>query len=191
VLFGRTLRIPRACGGIARASFDELCSQPLGTADYIALSERFHTVFLDDVPLMPAGAADVARRFITLVDELYNARCVLVFASAAPPAALFAGSGGDADGAPLVDIEGLQFEGEAEFARSRRDVARDGGVAPVASTAAAMAGAVASLSGAAERFAFARAVSRLAEMGTASWVRRSRAPRTLQDALLRGREHGS
>jgi predicted ATPase len=181
VMFGRTLHVARACAGVARASYAELCDRPLGAADYIALAERFHTVVLDGVPRMPAGAADVARRFITLIDELYNARCVLLFSAAAPPAELFAAAAGEA---PLLDLESLQFESEAEGARSRRDVGQDGGVAPVAGTATAMAGAVAALGGAAERFAFARALSRLAEMGTASWVRRSRAPRCVQDVLL-------
>jgi predicted ATPase len=178
VLFGRQLHVARACNGVARLRFDELCARPLGSADFIALAAAFHTIFLDGVPRMPAGSADLARRFITLLDELYNARCALVLAAAAPPEELFSSDGDDA---PLVDLEALQFESEAEGARSRRDVARAGGVSPLGSTVAAAA-----LGGAAERFAFKRAVSRLAEMGTASWVRRSRAPRCMQDALLGG-----
>ena len=181
VAFGRSLVVPRASGSVARASFDALCAAPVGAADYIALADRFPALFLDDVPQLSSAAADAARRFITLVDELYNARCVLIHTAAAPPGALFAGAGDDV---ALVDLEALQFEGEAEHARSRRDVLRHAGVAPVAATPAAMAGAVAALSGAAERFAFARAASRLREMGTAAWVSRSRAPQPLKDALL-------
>jgi predicted ATPase len=181
VAFGRRLVVPRASGAVARASFDALCAAPVGAADYIALADRFPALFLDDVPQLSSATADAARRFITLVDELYNARCVLVHTAAAPPSALFAGAGDDV---ALVDLEGLQFEGEAEAAKSRRDVSRHAGVAPVAATPAAMAGAVAALSGAAERFAFARASSRLREMGTAEWVRRSRAPQPLKDTLL-------
>ena len=181
VAFGRSLVVPRASGAVARASFDALCAAPVGAADYIALADRFPALFLDDVPQLSSGLADATRRFITLVDELYNARCVLVHTAAAPPGALFAGAGDDV---ALVDLEALQFEGEAEQARSRRDVLTHAGVAPVAATPAAMAGAVAALSGAAERFAFARAASRLREMGTAEWVRRSRAPQPLKDALL-------
>jgi cell division protein ZapE len=181
VAFGRRLVVPLASGAVARASFDTLCAAPVGAADFIALAERFPVLFVDDVPRLSSSAADAARRFITLVDELYNARCVLAHTAAAPPQALFAGAGDDV---ALVDLEALQFEGEAENARSRRDVARDAGVAPVAATPAAMAGAVAALSGAAERFAFARAASRLAEMNTAEWVRRSRAPQPLKDVLL-------
>lgn len=182
VAFGRRLVVPLASGAVARASFDSLCAAPVGAADFIALAERFPVIFVDDVPRLSSSAADAARRFITLVDELYNARCVLAHTAAAPPQALFAGAGDDV---ALVDLEALQFEGEAEGARSRRDVGRDAGVAPVAATPAAMAGAVAALSGAAERFAFARAASRLAEMNTAEWVRRaSRVPQPLKDVLL-------
>jgi predicted ATPase len=178
VLFGRQLRVARACNGVARLHFEELCALPLGSADFIALASSFHTVFLDGVPRMPAGSADLARRFITLLDELYNARCALVLAAEAAPEELFCSDG---DEAPLVELEALQFESAAEGARSRRDVTLAGGVAPLGSAAAAAA-----LGGAAERFAFKRAVSRLAEMGTASWVRRSRSPLRVQDALLGG-----
>ena len=175
VLFGRKLLVPDSRAGVARMTFSELCAQPRGSADYIALASSFHTVFLDGVPQMTARNADLARRFLTLIDELYNQRCALVFTAAVPREELFA-----TDAAGSVDLEALQFETAAEGGRLRRDLMRDGGVAPMATSAS-----LAAHSGAAERFAFARAVSRLAEMGTAGWVARSRAPAGVRQALLR------
>lgn len=52
VAFGRKLEVPRACGGAALMSFDELCNRHVGVADYVALAARFHTLFLTGVPAM-------------------------------------------------------------------------------------------------------------------------------------------
>ncbi|KAF8066413.1 AFG1L [Scenedesmus sp. PABB004] len=158
VLFGRRLAVPRAAGGAAWFDFADLCGAPLGAADYLALAQAFHTVFISGIPAMSMDNRDQARRFITLLDELYNARTALVCSAAAPPDQLFVGAEGQA---PLLDLEGLQFEGAVEGARLRRDLAADGGVAPVASGAAAALEATALLGGMEERFAFSRAVSRL------------------------------
>ena len=68
-------------------------------------------------------------------------------------------------------MESLQFEGEAEGAKLRRDATAHGGVAPVAATEGGMKGAMAKLSGLEEKFAFRRAVSRLLEMQTPAYVR--------------------
>jgi cell division protein ZapE len=93
-LKGRTLRVPQAAMGVARASFFELCEQPLGPADYLALAEAFHTLVLDRVPVIEAGRRDVAKRFITLIDSLYDRGVKLVVSAAAGPAALYPASEG-------------------------------------------------------------------------------------------------
>ena len=54
---GRTLRVPLAAMGLARFTFAELCEQPLGTIDYLALAHQFHTLFLDAVPVMASSGA--------------------------------------------------------------------------------------------------------------------------------------
>ena len=197
VAFGRTLPVATACGGIGRVSFAALCDTPRGAADYHALAQGFHTVFLEEVPRLPAGAADIARRFITLIDELYNARVALVLSAEAQPQELFTGrlNSTSGDDAPLVDLESLQSETASEDARSRRDVTRSAGVGAISigerssATAADVARAVAAITGADERFAFARAVSRLAEMRTSLWVQRSKAPAAVQEALLQAASH--
>lgn len=102
------------------ARLQELCARPLGPADYIALAAAYHTIFIEGVPAMSMQVRDQARRFITLVDELYNARCALVVSAAAPPGELFAGSGAVAAGEALLDpleLEGLQFETAVEGKR--------------------------------------------------------------------------
>eukprot|EP00775_Hariotina_reticulata_P001038 gene1038-1376_t len=113
------------------------------------------------IPAMSMNIRDQARRFITLVDELYNARVLLVCSAALPPDQLFAGTGGQE---PILDLEQLQFEGAVEGSRLRRNLMADGGVAPVASSMAAAAEAAALMGGMEEQFAFSRAVSRLYEM---------------------------
>ncbi|MDA8231809.1 MAG: cell division protein ZapE [Magnetospirillum sp.] len=81
---GRTLAVPLAAAGVARFSFAELCQAALGPADYLALAGRYHTLVLAGIPTMPAAESDHARRFVTLVDVLYDNRVTLVCSAAAP-----------------------------------------------------------------------------------------------------------
>ena len=71
--------------GVARADFDALCGRALGPADYLALATHIHTLVLDGVPRLGPENADKARRFITLVDALYEHRCKLIASAEAPP----------------------------------------------------------------------------------------------------------
>ena len=81
----RRLEVPCAAGGVARFTFADLCAQPLGPADYLAIGRHYHSVVLDGVPLLRPHRRNEARRFITLIDALYEAR-VMLFLSAAGPA---------------------------------------------------------------------------------------------------------
>ncbi len=86
---GRLLRAPRTGAGAARFSFEALCGQPLGPADYLALTRRFHTLVLDDIPQMGPDKRNEAKRFVTLVDTLYEARTKLVASAAGEPETLY------------------------------------------------------------------------------------------------------
>ena len=85
----RMLQVPCASMGVARFSFANLCGQPLGAADYLTLARNFHTLLLDDVPLLSPQQHNQAARFTILIDTLYEARTRLLFSAAAPPDALF------------------------------------------------------------------------------------------------------
>ena len=88
-VLGRDVVIERTDGGLARATFDELCGTALGPQDYLAIAERFHTLFVEDVPVLGPTNHQEARRFVTLIDALYEAGTRLVALAAAPPEALY------------------------------------------------------------------------------------------------------
>lgn len=158
VMFGRTLDVPESCKGVARFSFDYLCGRAVGAADYISVANKYHTVFISDIPVMSMRIRDKARRFITLVDELYNHHCRLVCSAASSIEDLFQGT----EEGTLFDLESFQFETEIEGSKLRRDVLAEGSVRSGGSTT----GIISLLSGQEEMFAFRRAVSRLIEMQT-------------------------
>ena len=86
---GRKFRVPLATDAVARFDFDALCGQPLGPADYLALATHFDALVLDGVPRLGPDNYDVARRFITLVDALYEHRVKLVASADAAPDQLY------------------------------------------------------------------------------------------------------
>jgi cell division protein ZapE len=86
---GRKLVVPLASVGVARFTFDELCDRPLGGNDYLHIAHAFHTVIIDNIPVLTPDRRDVARRFITLVDALYDNRICLIASAAAEPDALY------------------------------------------------------------------------------------------------------
>jgi cell division protein ZapE len=93
-ILGRKVHLPHASGGLLRASFASLCGVALGPNDYLAIAEQFHTVFLEDVPKLTASRREEARRFVTLIDALYEARArLIVLAEAEPPDLYPAGDG--------------------------------------------------------------------------------------------------
>ena len=67
--------------GVARFSFDDLCRRPLGAADFLAIAHRFHSVLIDHIRVMSADQRNEAKRFITLIDTLYDERVKLIASS--------------------------------------------------------------------------------------------------------------
>ncbi len=91
---GRDLRLDDYASGVARASFAQLCGRPLGAGDYLALAEAVRVLILTDVPRLARAQNNEAKRFVTLIDALYEARVRLIVSAAAEPEALYeAGEG--------------------------------------------------------------------------------------------------
>lgn len=86
---GRKLSVSEAAMGAARFTFAELCEEPLGAADYLAIAHAFHTVFIDAIPVMERHQRDAARRFNTLIDALYDNGVRLIASAAAEPELLY------------------------------------------------------------------------------------------------------
>ncbi|CAM5431785.1 Cell division protein ZapE [Mycolicibacterium aubagnense] len=93
-LKGRHVSVPRAVGANARFSFAELCDAPLGARDYLAIAERFDTIFIDNVPVLDQTRRNPAKRFILLVDTLYDTRKRVVVSAEATADGLYAGRAG-------------------------------------------------------------------------------------------------
>ncbi len=91
---GRPLQVPAQAAGVARFSFDELCARPRGAADYLRLAAAFQTLLVDRTPALSPDKRNEAKRFVTLIDALYEARTKLVMSADAEPDALYpAGDG--------------------------------------------------------------------------------------------------
>jgi len=86
---GRSLVVPKAAKGVARMDFAALCSQPLGAADYDALASRYRTLIMDGIPQMGRERRNEAKRFVTLIDILYEHKTRLICGAAAEPAELY------------------------------------------------------------------------------------------------------
>ena len=86
---GRNLPVPLAARGVARFSFDDLCAQPLAANDYLAVARRYHTLVLEGVPKLSAGLRNEARRFMLLIDALYEHKVNLVISADAPPEQIY------------------------------------------------------------------------------------------------------
>jgi cell division protein ZapE len=93
-LLGREIEIPEADDGVARFAYADLCEKPLGSADFLAIARRYHTVFIDNIPVLDPERRNEVKRFINLIDTLYDQRVKLVASAAAEPDKLFAGSEG-------------------------------------------------------------------------------------------------
>jgi cell division protein ZapE len=86
---GRKVVVPRAQRGAARFGFADLCEAPLGATDFAAIARAFHTVVVDHVPVIGRERRDVARRFVNLIDVLYDHGVKLVVSAAAEPEGLY------------------------------------------------------------------------------------------------------
>ncbi|XP_078356071.1 AFG1-like ATPase [Oculina patagonica] len=143
VLGTRKLTAPHTCGRVADFTFEELCARPLGAADYLALCENFDIIVLRDIPRMTLHQKTEARRFITLIDALYDNRIRLICSAATSLGDLF-------NATPLTT-------NDDEFKRKLMDDL---------DLSASDAQSSAIFTAEEEIFAFERTISRLTEMQT-------------------------
>ena len=91
---GHAVRIPKAAMGVARFSFSDLCEQPLAAIDYLRIAHEFHTVILDHIPVMDYARRNEAKRFIILIDTLYDNSVKLLASAQAQPDELYTATEG-------------------------------------------------------------------------------------------------
>jgi cell division protein ZapE len=91
---GRTLVAPRTARNVAWFNFADLCANPLGAADYLAIAERFPAFIVEGIPRLSPQQRNEARRFNILIDTLYEARVLLIASAEVPPEEIYqAGDG--------------------------------------------------------------------------------------------------
>lgn len=88
-VLGRKLVVPNAADGVARFSFDALCGSALGTSDYLAIADLFHTVLIDHVPQLGPEKSNEARRLTLMIDTFYDRRIKVICSAAARPELLY------------------------------------------------------------------------------------------------------
>lgn len=148
--WGRQLAVPESTSKIAKFDFQDLCGQPLSAADYIKVTETFGTVFLLNVPKMGLDKKDLARRFITFIDACYESKTKLFVTSEVPVFKVF--SDDPNESLPQHPSDHM------------RSVMDDLGLSND------IVGTSSMFTGEEEVFAFARACSRLVQMGSKEWA---------------------
>jgi cell division protein ZapE len=91
---GRVLHVPCSAKGLARFSFADLCENPLGASDYLRLAHDYHTILIDRIPVMDHAQRNAAKRFIALIDALYDKAVKLMASAEADPASLYVATEG-------------------------------------------------------------------------------------------------
>lgn len=113
---GRELILKQTAAGTARATFKRLCADTLGAADYLRLSHAFQTLILEDVPQMGPDSRNEAKRFVTLIDALYETRTKLIMSAAVEPDLLYNDGTGafefERTASRLMEMRSLEYLGE-------------------------------------------------------------------------------
>ncbi|KAH8830271.1 AFG1-like ATPase-domain-containing protein [Flagelloscypha sp. PMI_526] len=147
--WGRKIVIPESNKEMARFKFHDLCGNksPMGASDYIEVTQTFKTIFITDIPRLDMNSKDLARRFITLIDACYESRTRLFVSSEVPVTRVFS-----------IDRKGDNISDHMRSVMDELGLSTDAvGSNPI-------------FTGEEEVFAFARACSRLVEMGSKDWI---------------------
>ena len=109
----------RVAAGVARFTFDELCAQPLWAEDYRAIAAMFHTVLLEDIPVLEPSKRNEAARFVTLIDTLYETKVKLIASAAAAPEQLYPKGDGSFEfqrtASRLHEMRSIEYMAEAHI----------------------------------------------------------------------------
>ncbi len=117
-LKGRQLHISQTGNRAARFTFKQLCEEPRSAEDYLAVARKFHTIFIENIPVMEKEHANAAKRFILLIDTLYDNRVKLVALAEASPEKLYLGKTGteafefDRTVSRLVEMQSEDYIGD-------------------------------------------------------------------------------
>uniref|UniRef100_A0A1S4H373 Uncharacterized protein n=2 Tax=gambiae species complex TaxID=44542 RepID=A0A1S4H373_ANOGA len=146
--FGRNITFAKTCGQVLDSTFDELCDKPLGASDFLQIAQFFHTVLIRDIPQLNLKLKSQTRRFITLIDTLYDSRVRLVVSADVPYKYLFSN---DAPDDMHTSDEHRMLMDDLKITKDSTDASSN------------------IFTGEEEVFAFERTVSRLAEMQSAEY----------------------
>jgi cell division protein ZapE len=134
---GRVLHVPCSAQGVARFSFTDLCEKPLAASDYLRLAHDYHTILIDRIPLMAYEQRNAAKRFIALIDTLYdNAVKVMASAEADPVSLYLATEGVEANEFKRTSSRLIEMSSESYLglAHGRKDSAASGSSAGLVET---------------------------------------------------------
>jgi cell division protein ZapE len=92
---GRVLHVPCSSNGVARFPFTDICEKPLAASDYLRLAHDYHTIMIDRIPVMDYPERNAAKRFIALIDTLYDNGVKLMASAAADPLSLYLATEGN------------------------------------------------------------------------------------------------
>lgn len=183
-VWGREVEIPLVSGRAAKFTFHDLIGRATGAADYIEMMRSFDAFIVTDVPGMTHRERDWARRFITFIDAVYESHAKLVLTTAVPLSQLFMSKAELDDSlegmAKKVDHDGGASEDEKTAVAHAKDAEHEGAdvddvmrhLMDDLGLSMSMLKQSSLFSGDEERFAFARALSRLSEMGSQQWIER-------------------
>jgi cell division protein ZapE len=107
--------VPERAGGVARFGFADLCELPLGATDYLELAQEFHTLIIDAIPVMDESKRNEAKRFINLIDALYDRHVKLIASAAAEPTELYRAKNGheafqfDRTASRLIEMRSTEY----------------------------------------------------------------------------------
>ena len=115
---GRVLHVPCSAHGVARFSFGDICEKPLAASDYLRLARDYHTIMIDRIPVMDYAERNAAKRFITLIDTLYDNGVKLMASAEADPLSLYvATEGNEANEFKRTSSRLIEMSSESYLAR--------------------------------------------------------------------------